>query len=77
MIRSFANRKTERIFRRERSRIPSDIQRRALRKLLLLHAATDINQLRVPPGNRLDYWRPRRAALDTDQSPMADLLPLA
>ena len=54
MIRSFANRKTERLFRRERSRIPSDIQRRALRKLLLLHAATDINQLRVPLGNRLE-----------------------
>ena len=54
MIRSFADRETERLFRRERSRIPSDIQRRALRKLLLLHAATDINQLRVPPGNRLE-----------------------
>ncbi len=54
MIRSFADRETERLFRRERSRIPSDIQRRALHKLLLLHAATDINQLRVPPGNRLE-----------------------
>ena len=54
MIRSFADRETERLFRRERSRVPSDIQRRALRKLLLIHAATDINQLRVPPGNRLE-----------------------
>ena len=54
MIRSFADRETERLFRRERSRIPNDIQRRALRKLLLVHAATDINQLRVPPGNRLE-----------------------
>ena len=53
MIRSFADRETERLFRRERSRVPADLRRRPLRKLLLLHAATDINQLRVPPGNRL------------------------
>jgi proteic killer suppression protein len=32
---------------------PPDIQRVALRKLLLLDAATSINDLRVPPGNRL------------------------
>ena len=54
MIRSFADRQTERLFRREYNRVPSDIQRRALRKLLLVHAATDVGQLRVPPGNRLE-----------------------
>ncbi len=54
MIRSFADRETERLFLRERSRLPVDIQRRALRKLLFVHATTDINQLRVPPGNRLE-----------------------
>ncbi len=54
MIRSFADRETERLFRRRPSRVPADIQRRALRKLLLIHAATDVSQLRVPPGNRLE-----------------------
>ena len=33
---------------------PPDIQRIALRKLLLLNAATSVNDLRVPPGNRLE-----------------------
>ena len=33
---------------------PQDIQKVALRKLLLLDAATSINDLRVPPGNRLE-----------------------
>ena len=33
---------------------PPDIQRIALRKLLLLDAATSLNDLRVPPGNRLE-----------------------
>ncbi len=54
MIRSFADRETERLFRRRSSRVPADIQRRALGKLLLIHAATDVSQLRVPPGNRLE-----------------------
>ena len=54
MIRSFADRETERLLLRRRSRIPPDIQRRALRKLLLVHAATTLGQLRVPPGNRLE-----------------------
>ena len=33
---------------------PPNIQRIALRKLLLLDAATSINDLRIPPGNRLE-----------------------
>ena len=33
---------------------PPDIQKIALRKLLLLDAATSINDLRIPPGNRLE-----------------------
>ena len=61
MIRSFADRETERLFRLEHSRVPADLRRRALRKLLLLHAATDINQLRVPPGNRLEALEGDRA----------------
>ena len=55
MIRSFKDKETERIFNRDGSRrIPADIQRSVLRKLLILHGATDINDLKVPPGNRLE-----------------------
>ena len=62
MIHSFADRETERIFNRERSRrLPGDIQRRAYRKLLLVNAATELDQLRVPPGNRLEALRGDRA----------------
>jgi proteic killer suppression protein len=55
MIRSFKDKETERIFSREGSRkFPTDIQRPALRKLLVLHGATNVNDLKVPPGNRLE-----------------------
>ena len=55
MIRSFADRQTERLFRRERvPRLPPDIQRRALRKLRMLHVSQSLADLRVPPGNRLE-----------------------
>lgn len=55
MIRSFRDRDTERLFNRERPRrIPAAIHRPALRKLAILHAATDLADLRVPPGNRLE-----------------------
>lgn len=55
MIRSFASKETERVFRREFSRrLPTDIQRAALRKLVMLHAATDLTDLRIPPSNSLE-----------------------
>ena len=55
MIRSFRSAKTEKIFLRERSRrLPADVQRRAHRKLLLLDAAEALQDLKVPPGNRLE-----------------------
>ena len=55
MIRSFRDAETERVFRRERSpRLPTDIRRSALRKLLILDAAETLDDLRVPPGNRLE-----------------------
>ena len=55
MIRSFRDRETEKVFERERSRrLPPDVQRRAHRKLLLLDAAETVEDLRVPPGNRLE-----------------------
>jgi toxin HigB-1 len=55
MIVSYLSKETEKIFNGEVSRdYPSDIQRTALRKLLLIDAATSINDLRSPPGNRLE-----------------------
>ena len=55
VILSFACAETERVFRAELSRrFPPDIQRSARRKLLALHAATELRHLVVPPGNRLE-----------------------
>ena len=55
MISNFKSQGTRQIFEGKVSRdYPPDIQKVALRKLLLLDAATSINDLRVPPGNRLE-----------------------
>jgi toxin HigB-1 len=55
MIVSYQNQDTEIIFNGEVSlSYPGDIQRTALRKLLAIDAATSINDLRTPPGNRLE-----------------------
>ncbi len=55
MIVSFKSKETELIFNGEVSLdYPGDIQRTALRKLRIVDAATSINDLRVPPGNRLE-----------------------
>ena len=55
MIRSFACRETERLFNDHRSRrLPLQIQRSARRKLLLVHQARHLDDLRVPYGNHLE-----------------------
>jgi len=55
VIESFGDKETERVFHRQFSKkLPQDIQRVARRRLLLIDAATDVNDLRVPPGNRLE-----------------------
>ncbi|MGB2983363.1 MAG: type II toxin-antitoxin system RelE/ParE family toxin [Candidatus Bipolaricaulia bacterium] len=55
MIRSFKCSETEKVFRRERSRrLPQAIQRIAMRKLWVLDAATELNELCVPPSNHLE-----------------------
>jgi proteic killer suppression protein len=55
MIRSFAGKETEKLFRREFSRkLPTDIQRKARIKLELLDAAERLEDLRIPPSNRLE-----------------------
>ena len=53
---------TERVWRRERvRRFGPDLQRMANRKLLIIDAAETLNDLRVPPGNRLEQLRGDRA----------------
>jgi len=55
MIRSFRDSRTENIFYRLRVKgVSQIIQRAALRKLLILDAAEMLDDLRVPPGNRLE-----------------------
>ena len=55
MIRSCRDKETERLFQRESiKKISPPVQRLALRKLLLLDVAASLQDLRVPPGNRLE-----------------------
>jgi proteic killer suppression protein len=55
VIRRFACAETERGFHGERSRrLPPDIQNTAWRKLEYLHRARTLQDLRLPPGNRLE-----------------------
>ena len=62
MIETFACAETEKIFGGQTSRrLPTDIQRIARRKLLQLHAATQLRDLAVPPGNRLEALKGGRA----------------
>lgn len=62
MIRSFADPKTERIWTGLRSRkLPPDIQAVALRKLRMVNNARVLQDLRVPPGNRLEALKGDRA----------------
>ena len=58
MIKSFRDRDTERLFSRERvKRLGPDVQKVALRKLRMLDAATVLEDLRIPPANRLEKLR--------------------
>ena len=55
MIKTYRDRDTEAVAQRRRvGKFPQDVQRRAQRKLMILNNATTINDLRIPPGNRLE-----------------------
>jgi len=55
VIKTFKDGETEKVFHRERSKkLPPDIQPVALRKLRMLNNAYAINDLRIPPANRLE-----------------------
>lgn len=62
MIRSVADRDTERLWEREPvRRFPPDLRRVMLRKLGLVDGAVQLDDLRIPPGNRLEKLRGDRA----------------
>lgn len=61
MIRSFADKETERLFGDHPVRRFAAFERVARRKLLLLHSAMSLQDLSVPPGNRLEPLKGDRA----------------
>ena len=61
MIKSFWDKETEKIFNRQFSaKLQLNIQRIARKKLVILDAATELNDLRIPPGNRLEALKRNR-----------------
>lgn len=62
MIRSFRCKETEKLFGRVFSRkLPHDVQKLARRKLEILDAAETLEDLRIPPANRLEKLHGKRA----------------
>ena len=61
MIKSFRDKETEKIFNRHLShKLPQDIQGIARKKLVILDAAPQLSDLRIPPGNRLEALKGSR-----------------
>ena len=61
MIQSFANAETERFYKTGRSRrLPTAIRSRATMRLTQLNAATQIEDLKSPPSNRLEALKGNR-----------------
>ncbi len=61
MIKTFKNKETEKVYKREVSgKLPRDIQQVALRKLRMLNNALDLNDLRMPPANKLEKLKGKR-----------------
>jgi proteic killer suppression protein len=62
MIKSFKSKETAHIFERLRStRLPQDIQQVSYRKLRMLNNAVTLEDLRIPPANRLEKLSGDRA----------------
>jgi len=61
MIRNFADRETEKIFHQNGSKkLSYSIQKTALRKLIMIDSAETLQDLRVPPANRLEALKGNR-----------------
>jgi proteic killer suppression protein len=61
MIKSFNCKETQKIFERTfAKKLPQDIQTKARQKLVLIDAAVELVDLRIPPGNRLEELKDDR-----------------
>lgn len=61
MIKSFASRETEHLFHGNITLdLPHQLQKVALRKLWMIDAASRVDDLRIPPGNRLEKLKQNR-----------------
>jgi len=64
MIQSFGDKETEALFNRERiKKLPQNMYQQARRKLLIIHAATNENDLCIPPGNHFEKLKGRKKGL--------------
>jgi proteic killer suppression protein len=55
MIKTFADKQTEKVWNREFSKkLPADIQKVARRKLIMVNAASVLSDLKIPPNNQLE-----------------------
>jgi len=54
MIQSFADKVTENVFHGRQTKLSSLVAKQAARKLDMINLVTSIEQLRIPPGNRLE-----------------------
>jgi toxin HigB-1 len=55
MISNFSDKETEKIWKGKRSsKLPGEIQQRALNKLAMIHQSQDVGDLTVPPSNHLE-----------------------
>ena len=62
MIKTFADKETQQIFVKGKSKqLPPDLIRRAIRRMEYIHFATKLNDLKVPPSNRLHILKGNRA----------------
>jgi proteic killer suppression protein len=62
VIQSFQDKATERVFNGERvRRFGAEVQKAAQRKLEMIHFAAQLDDLKVPPGNRLESLKGDRA----------------
>ena len=61
MLKAFKCKETEKIFKgRFSNKLPQNIQRVAERKLIMIHRARELNDLRIPPANHLETLKGRR-----------------
>jgi proteic killer suppression protein len=76
MIRAFADKRTQMVFAGENPKgFPSGILKVARRKLKIVDAAVELNDLRAPPGNQPEALSGDRkgSTFNTDQRPVARL----